>query len=318
MSEPNQAPGDEHREGLSHDLPTLHAKGMVRRPWGRRTLLGLAGGLGAAFVAGCAEEESTGSGGGSTGAPEGGAASGGGPRGGPPSGAPTGPPPGGGGGMPGGESTADLDDGDIPAETAGPYPADGSNGVNVLAESGIVRSDLTRSFGDATGVAEGVPLRIRLKVYDNGADGMTPYAGAAVYLWQCDREGNYSLYSEAVADENYLRGVQEVGRDGSLDFTSIFPACYPGRWPHLHFEVYPSLDDATSARNRLRTSQIAFPEDVCQAVYAKAEGYESSQQTLAGVSLDTDGIFADGHSLQLARVTGSVARGYDLRLNVPV
>ena len=43
----------------------------------------------------------------------------------------------------------------IPEETAGPYPGDGSNGPNVLAESGVVRSDITTSFGDASGTAAG-------------------------------------------------------------------------------------------------------------------------------------------------------------------
>jgi protocatechuate 3,4-dioxygenase beta subunit len=211
-----------------------------------------------------------------------------------------------------------LDDGDIPEETGGPYPGDGSNGVNVLTESGIVREDLRSSFGDASGVAEGVPLSIQLKVYDNGTDGLTPYACAAVYLWHCDREGRYSLYSDGVTGENYLRGVQVVGDDGSLSFTSIFPACYSGRWPHLHFEVYPSVDDATTASNKLRTSQIAFPEDVCETVYSDAEGYEASVDNLAQVSLDSDGIFSDGYSLQLATLTGSVDDGYTLKLNVPV
>ncbi|GAA5148649.1 hypothetical protein GCM10023340_22770 [Nocardioides marinquilinus] len=300
---------DEHREGFDHDLPVMQAKGMVRRPahpdrpLARRGVLGLLGGLGAVAVVGCAAEgtSSTSSGTSSS------SGSGGGPG---------GPPDGGGAGM--AVSQADLDDGDIPEETAGPYPGDGSNGVDVLTESGIVRSDLTASFGDATGVAEGVPLTIALKVYDNGADGMTPYEGAAVYLWHCDREGRYSLYSEGVESENYLRGVQTVATDGSLTFTSIFPACYDGRWPHLHFEVYGSLDDATSGGTKLRTSQIAFPEDVCQTVYDTAEGYEASVSNLAGVSLDSDGVFGDGHSLQLATLTGSVDDGYTLRLNVPV
>ena len=62
--------------------------------------------------------------------------------------------------------TVEVADGEIPEETAGPYPGDGSNGVNVLTESGIVRSDLTSSFGDASGVAEGVPVTVKLKVYD--------------------------------------------------------------------------------------------------------------------------------------------------------
>ena len=37
----------------------------------------------------------------------------------------------------------------IPEETSGPYPGDGTNGPNVLTESGIVRSDIRSSFGDA-------------------------------------------------------------------------------------------------------------------------------------------------------------------------
>ena len=44
-----------------------------------------------------------------------------------------------------------------PAETAGPYPGDGSNGPNVLIESGVVRSDIRPSFCTYSGVAEGVP-----------------------------------------------------------------------------------------------------------------------------------------------------------------
>jgi hypothetical protein len=35
--------------------------------------------------------------------------------------------------------------GEIPDETAGPYPGDGSNGPNVLEQSGIVRSDIRRA-----------------------------------------------------------------------------------------------------------------------------------------------------------------------------
>ena len=109
-------------------------------------------------------------------------------------------------------------------------------------------------------------------------------------------------------DENYLRGVQETDEDGWVEFTTIFPACYAGRWPHVHFEVYESLDAATSVSNKLRTSQLAFPQDVCDDVYATS-GYESSVPNLAGVSLDSDGIFSDGYSLQLAIDEGQRRRG---------
>ena len=103
----------------------------------------------------------------------------------------------------------------------------------------------------------------------DGAD-CAPLAGAAVYVWHCDRDGNYSLYSQAAANENYLRGVQAAGDDGVVTFDSIFPASYQGRWPHIHFEVYPSLETATDEANKIATSQIALPKDVCDTVYATA------------------------------------------------
>ncbi|RYJ00573.1 MAG: 3,4-dioxygenase subunit beta, partial [Actinomycetales bacterium] len=130
-------------------------------------------------------------------------------------------------------------------------------------------------------------------------------------------EGRYSMYDDEVAGENYLRGVQECDADGTVTFTSIFPACYAGRWPHIHFEVYPSLDDATSASNRMRTSQLALPEDASAEVYA-TDGYDQSVRNLQQVSLDSDNVFSDGYSLQLATVTGSVSQGYTATLRVPV
>jgi protocatechuate 3,4-dioxygenase beta subunit len=285
---------EDHDLGLSHDLPKI----VERQALGRRGMLAIFGGVGVAALAGCAADSSSSSSSSSS-------STTGGPAGRPPA-------------VPAGaDSTVDVADGEIPEETAGPYPGDGSNGPNVLTESGVVRSDITASFGDASGVADGVPLTVKLKVYDlNGTD-VTPLAGAAIYLWHCDREGNYSLYSEAAADENYLRGVQETADDGSLEFTTIFPACYAGRWPHMHFEVYESLEAATNASNKLRTSQLALPQDVCETVYATA-GYQQSVRNLAQVSLDSDGIFADGYSLQMASVTGSVEDGYVATLNIPV
>ena len=204
----------------------------------------------------------------------------------------------------------------IPEETGGPYPADGTNGPNVLTESGIVRSDITSSFGSMSGTAEGVPLTVELTVLDN-ANGNTAYAGAAVYLWHCNRDGKYSLYSQGVTDQNYLRGVQEADSNGKVTFTTIFPAAYDGRWPHIHFEVYPSLDAATSASSKITTSQLAMPEDTCNAVYT-ADGYSASVSNLAKVSLATDNVFRDGWDTQVPAITGSVDAGYTATLDVPV
>ena len=203
----------------------------------------------------------------------------------------------------------------VPEETAGPFPGDGSNGPNVLPLTGAVRSDIRSSFAGMGGTADGVPLTIALTIVSSST--CAPLAGRAVYIWHCDRLGRYSLYNSGVTNQNYLRGVQEADGSGRVVFTSIFPACYAGRWPHIHFEVYPTLAAAQSVTNKVATSQIALPKASCDEVYATA-GYETSVRNLSQVSLASDNVFSDGASLELATMTGSVGGGYTAALTVAV
>jgi protocatechuate 3,4-dioxygenase beta subunit len=280
-------PPHEHDLGLVHDLGTLR----------RRNVLRLLAGAGLAAVAGCATDDRS-----STPSASAGTSSS------PSTGASTGQT-----GSP--SSSADCVE-EIPAETAGPFPGDGTNGPNVLTESGIVRSDLTKSFGSASGVAAGVPLTVELVVQDAGE--CTPLAGAAVYVWHCDAEGRYSLYSDGAENENYLRGVQAADANGRVTFRTIFPAAYDGRWPHIHFEVYASLTEATAAGKISATSQLALPEDACHAVYATS-GYAGSAENMSRTSLERDLVFRDdGAARQLATVGGTVQSGYQARLTVGV
>ncbi|MBP2370019.1 intradiol ring-cleavage dioxygenase [Pseudonocardia parietis] len=212
-------------------------------------------------------------------------------------------------------ATSTTSPGEIPDETAGPYPGDGSNGPHVLEQSGVVRSDIRSSTGTGHATAQGVPMTLELRITDMAR---APMAGAAVYVWHCDREGRYSMYSEGVEDENYLRGVQVADGTGTVRFTSIVPACYPGRWPHVHVEVYPDEAGITDAGNAIATSQVALPEDLCHAVYATT-GYEESVHHLSGITLDSDNVFGDdGGALQVATVTGDVRSGYTAALAVAV
>ncbi|QDP95740.1 intradiol ring-cleavage dioxygenase [Microlunatus elymi] len=225
-------------------------------------------------------------------------------------------------------STADAATGDaatgssgglteIPDETAGPYPGDGSNGPDVLEQSGIVRSDLRSSFGTGSATAEGVPMTLELTILDLAHDNAA-FNDVAVYVWHCDRGGNYSMYASGLEDENYLRGVQIADADGKVKFTSIFPACYSGRWPHIHFEVYPDQDSITDSTKAIATSQVALPASVCQQVY-KQSGYQQSVQNLSRVSLDSDNVFGDdGGKHQLGTVTGGIKKGLQVSLKVPV
>ncbi|MFT4234460.1 MAG: intradiol ring-cleavage dioxygenase [Microbacterium sp.] len=212
-------------------------------------------------------------------------------------------------------TTVDVDS-EIPDETAGPYPGDGSNGPDVLEESGIVRSDITQNL-DGSATADGIPLTFSLQIVDMANDN-APFEGVAVYAWHCNAEGNYSMYSEGVEDYTYLRGVQVADAEGLVTFTSIYPACYSGRWPHIHFEVYPSVDDITDSTNAIATSQVAMPDETNQLVFADSR-YSASINNYSQVSLATDNVFSDDSGAsQLPTISGDNDSGYIASLVVGV
>lgn len=139
-----------------------------------------------------------------------------------------------------------------------------------------------------------------------------PLAGYAVYVWHCDRDGRYSLYD--LPSESYLRGVGVTDANGQVSFTTVFPGCYAGRWPHIHFEVFSSFANATSGRYAVLVGQLALPSTAAALVYNDASGYTSSIRNFAGVSLNGDNVFGDNSAAQLAQqtpaMTGNVTDGY--------
>jgi protocatechuate 3,4-dioxygenase beta subunit len=202
----------------------------------------------------------------------------------------------------------------LPAETAGPFPADGTNRTggevaNVLTRSGVERADLRQSFDGMTAMAEGVVLDLTLSLVSVAA-ACAPLAGHAVYLWHCDAEGAYSIYERP--DRNYLRGLGITDAAGRVSFTTAFPGCYRGRWPHVHVQVFAGRAEAVSGRAALLTSQYALPEDACRAVYAMP-AYVGSGANLDKLVLTRDGVFWGSSAEQLEAQTfvvgGSAAAG---------
>ena len=192
-----------------------------------------------------------------------------------------------------------------PRETEGPFPADGSNRAhgtlaNVLRDSGIVREDVRNSLTTDGPRADGVPLHLTIELVAVGTS-CRPLAGHAVYLWHCDADGRYSLYD--LPDASYLRAVGVADMVGRVSFTTIVPGCYEGRFPHMHFEIYPALDKATDYRNRSLTSQLVVPAATCKEAYARHAAYRRSIDRLSRSSLERDGIFRDNTPKQLAAQT---------------
>lgn len=289
---------EDHDRGLAHDLEII-----ARRMMGRRKALGWFVGAGAtALLAGCGGADgdaSTSTGTGTTTGTDTSSGSSG-------SGTSTGS---GSTGSGSGSCVAD------PTETNGPYPADGtntSNGAtsNVLTQSGVVRSDIRPSFINSTTVATGIRVDLTLTVV-NVNNSCSPLSGYAVYIWRCDANGDYSLYD--LPAESYLRGVLVTDSNGQVTFTTVFPGCYSGRYPHIHFEVFSSLSGATGGRAAALISQLAMPSQVCSAIYADS-GYSESSTNFARTSISSDNVFGDNSSAQIAQQTptmsGSVSTGY--------
>lgn len=211
----------------------------------------------------------------------------------------------------------------LPWETAGPYPGDGTNSrkgqvVSVLTDKGVIRQDLRSSFGELTPVADGVQLDLELSLVN--ADGCSPLADHAIYIWHCDTDGKYSLYDTPEA--NYLRGVGVSDADGMVRFTTIFPGCYDGRWPHIHFEVFENVEAAVSGNASVLTAQMALAESDCATVYANDSRYPNGTRNLGRTSIGRDNVFSDNSAEQIAQQTismrGDIENGYLGSLTIPV
>ena len=203
----------------------------------------------------------------------------------------------------------------IPQETAGPYPGDSSNGPNVLNQTGVVRT----TFGPASRDSRAPPpefrstscsLSSRRRVARRSPT-MPCISGTATTAatTRSTRAGT--------TNQNYLRGVQAADANGVVTFTTIYPGCYSGRWPHIHFEVYQSLAAATAVSNKIATSQIAMPLAANDLVYATSL-YASSARNQSQITLASDMVFSDGAALELATVTGDVTSGMTAALTIAV
>lgn len=212
-----------------------------------------------------------------------------------------------------------------PQETNGPYPADGTNSkngqtVNVLTDSGVIRSDIRSSFGTMKGVANGAELTLSATLVDVG-NGCAPLANHIVYVWHCDAEGHYSLYD--ITDQNYLRGVAVTDANGVVTFTTIVPGTYMGRYPHIHFEIFENAAAAINGRQSLLISQFAVPADVLKPLYDADTRYKSSIKPLANsADIATDNVFGDNTSEQIKAqtltMTGDAKSGYKANATIGI
>ena len=195
------------------------------------------------------------------------------------------------------EGTVDPNECEVsPTEAIGPFP--------IKSPADWVRANV---IGDRNGVA----LMMNFTIQDTKND-CKPLAGVSVDIWQCDADGNYSEYNNQLdgdfTSEHFLRGRQTTDANGNVSFISIYPGWYPGRAPHIHFEI---LD---SDGNSLLAGQTAFPDDISKTVYA-----DSNYKGDADTSNEDDFLFEDSLAGNMANsVTGNNTDGYVLNTIIKV
>lgn len=186
-----------------------------------------------------------------------------------------------------------------PEETAGPYP----DRSGMLNNPAFFRRDVTEG-------RPGLPVTLTITVV-NTKTSCGPLSDAAVEIWQCDAAGNYSEYSQPGFNgtgQTFLRGLQTTDSAGKVTFNTIYPGWYMGRATHIHVEIYVS-------GRTVKTTQIAFPENVSSAVYRTGVYASKGQNTTTNTS---DNVFSDGVQDEMATLTGDPTSGYSATLTIGV
>jgi protocatechuate 3,4-dioxygenase beta subunit len=181
-----------------------------------------------------------------------------------------------------------------PSETIGPYPS----------LTNFVRSDIREG-------KSGLPLTLTITVV-NASNACTPVASAAVDIWQCDAQGNYSEYAQPGYNgtgQTFLRGIQTTDASGRVTFTTVFPGWYQGRATHIHVGVKVN-------NSVVKVTQIAFDETVIAAVYATGVYAAKGRNP---TSNSGDMVFADSLVSELATITGGdTTNGYTASFTVAI
>jgi protocatechuate 3,4-dioxygenase beta subunit len=181
-----------------------------------------------------------------------------------------------------------------PEVTEGPY----------YVELDLIRSDIRQD-------KEGVPLQLTFNVSQVSDTSCIALQGATVEVWHCDAAGQYSGVTDPGFDtsgQTWLRGAQVTDANGVATFTTIYPGWYSGRAVHIHFKVHPTEE-------LVFTSQLFFPDDLSQQVFAAHEPYTIKASTPDTLN-STDNIYQDLLLLNPTQSGGGYAATFPIGIDV--
>ena len=96
-----------------------------------------------------------------------------------------------------------------------------------------------------------------------------PLADAKIEIWQCDRNGIYQHPAQnrhEQFDQNFAGyAAQLTDKNGGYNFTTLYPAPYPGRPPHIHAKIwYDNQQLLTTQLYPKDTASVSNPREALQ------------------------------------------------------
>lgn len=189
-----------------------------------------------------------------------------------------------------------------PELTIGPY----------FVDEQLNRSDIRLESSDNS-VKEGIPLTLRINVFDVASNSCAPIEGAQVDIWHCDALGVYSGVSDQGSDtsgQNFLRGYQLADANGGVQFLTVYPGWYSGRAVHIHFMIRTTGADG---QNYEFVSQLFFDDALTDRVHEQEPYASKGQRDMRNAS---DNIYNNGGDQLLLDITGDNANGYAATINI--
>ena len=164
-----------------------------------------------------------------------------------------------------------------PTQTRGPFyplalPLDRDNDLVTVAGQGLAKGEIVNVAG---------------QVLDTQGQ---PVPGALVEIWQCDVFGRYHHPGDrrnVPLDPNFQGyGQYTTGTDGGYRFRTIKPVPYPGRTPHIHFQV--SGSGITTLVTQMYLADV--PENDKDFIYKRIRDAQARASVTVDFAAGSDGL----------------------------
>ena len=181
-----------------------------------------------------------------------------------------------------------------------------------FVDNQLNRSDL-RSDPLEGNLSIGVPLFLKIVVFDVANKSCTALAGARVDVWHCDYMGIYSGIEQRgfnTLGQKFLRGYQITDARGIVEFRTIYPGWYSGRTVHIHVKIRTKAPDGQDFEF---TSQLFFEDRLTDHVHAQKPYVKKGKRDTRNAD---DNLFKKSGSQLMLKHSGNLESGIKTSINI--